>query len=75
MDLRDIFASNLRRLRNERGLSQEELADAADINRTYLSKLETGQTFVGLEILGKLATALGAQPTEFLQSPKKRKSR
>ena len=52
MDLRDIFASNLRRLRYEKGISQEELADAASINRTYILKLETGVTYAGLEIIG-----------------------
>jgi transcriptional regulator with XRE-family HTH domain len=40
MDLRQVFVANLRRLRHERGMSQEDLAYAADVNRTYLSKLE-----------------------------------
>jgi len=67
MDLRQIFATNLRRLRHARGLSQEELADLADVNRTYVSKLETGATYVGLEILGKLARVLRAEPAELLR--------
>jgi DNA-binding XRE family transcriptional regulator len=46
MDLRDRFATNLRRLRHQRGFSQEELADAAGVNRTYMSKIETGATYV-----------------------------
>ena len=54
MDLRDVFAANLRRVRREKGMSQEELADAASINRTYVSKLETGATYASLEIIGKL---------------------
>lgn len=66
MDLREVFATNLRRLRHAKGLSQEALSDSADINRTYLSKLETGATYVGLEIIGKLAKVLGVEPTEFL---------
>jgi transcriptional regulator with XRE-family HTH domain len=75
MDIREGFAANLRRLRHERGLSQEELADAARINRTYLSKLETGATFVGLEILAKLARVLHVTPAELLTPPVKGKGR
>jgi transcriptional regulator with XRE-family HTH domain len=72
MDLRDIFAANLRRFRQNRDLSQEELAYEADINRTYISKLETGSTHVGLEIIGKLADVLKVEPMEFLRRPARR---
>lgn len=75
MDLRDIFAANLRRLRHEKGLSQEELADIATINRTYISKLETGVTYAGLEIIGRLADALEIEATELLERPPKRTRR
>jgi transcriptional regulator with XRE-family HTH domain len=67
MDIRQVFAANLRRLRHERGISQEALADLADVNRTYLSKLETGATYVGLEIIVKLADVLGTEPAELLK--------
>lgn len=69
MDLREVFARNLRQFRHQVGLSQEELADTADINRTYLSKLETAQTYAGLEIIGKLARVLQVEPHEFLLRP------
>ena len=72
MDLRDIFASNLRRLRHRKGLSQEELAYKANINRTYLSKLETGATYAGLEIIGRLARVLEVEAAELLKQPPKR---
>lgn len=72
MDLRDVFATNLRRLRRARRLSQEELADASGINRTYVSKLETAGTYVGLEIIGKLAEVLGVEAYELLIRPAKR---
>ena len=71
MDLRQVFAINLRRLRHAKGLSQEDLAYEADVNRTYLSKLETGVTYVGLEIIGKLALVLEVEPAEFLRLPPK----
>lgn len=72
MDLRQVFATNLRRLRNAKKLSQEDLAYKAKINRSYMSKLETGATFVGLEIIGKLAKVLRVEPAEFLKLPPKR---
>jgi len=75
MDLRSLFAANLRRLRHERGLSQEQLAHDADINRTYISKLEKGSTYVGLEIIGKLADVLEIDPVEFFKKVPKRTSR
>jgi transcriptional regulator with XRE-family HTH domain len=49
-DLRQAFAANLRRLRHAKGISQEDLAYEADVNRTYLSKLEKGVSYPGLEV-------------------------
>jgi transcriptional regulator with XRE-family HTH domain len=72
MDWRQIVAANLRRIRRERGFSQESLAFEADINRGYISKLEKGSTWVGLEILVKLAKVLQAEPADFLRRPAKR---
>jgi len=69
MDLRQVFASNLRRLRHAKGLSQEELAYEADVNRTYMSRLEKGGSYPGLEIIGKLAAVLGVEPAELLRLP------
>jgi len=75
MDLRQVLAANLRRRRHEKSLSQEELADLADINRTYISKLETGSTWAGLEIISKLAKILGCAPADLLiQSKSRRRS-
>jgi transcriptional regulator with XRE-family HTH domain len=72
MDLRQIFAANLRRLRHAKGLSQEDLAYEADVNRSYMSKLEKGTSYAGLEIMGKLATVLGVEPAELLKLPPKK---
>jgi transcriptional regulator with XRE-family HTH domain len=75
MDLRQVFATNLRRLRHAKKLSQEELAHKARVNRTYVSKLETGATWAGLEVIAKLAKALDADPTEFLTQRNKKAGR
>lgn len=75
MDLRQVFAANLRRLRHERGISQETLAYEADVNRTYISKLETGVSYAGLEIIGKLASVLKVEPAQLLLLPTRAKRR
>ena len=75
MDLRQVFAANLRRMRHAKGLSQEDLAYEADVNRTYVSKIEKGATWVCLEIIGKLAKVLGVEPAEFLKLPTRKGAR
>lgn len=72
MDLRGVFATNLRRLRNARGLSQDDLAYEAEVSRSYLSQLEKGAFYASLKIIGRLATALKAEPAEFLKLPARR---
>jgi len=68
-DLRQAFAANLRRFRHAKGISQEDLAYEADVNRTYLSRLEKGVSYPRLEIIAKLAEALGVEPAELLMLP------
>jgi transcriptional regulator with XRE-family HTH domain len=58
-----------------RGLSQEALAHEAGVNRAYLSKIEGGGTWVGLEIIDKPASALEVEPAEFLRLPPTRRTR
>jgi transcriptional regulator with XRE-family HTH domain len=72
MDPRQVFAANLRRLRHAKGLSQENLAYEAEVNRTYLSKLEKGVSYAGLEIIWKLAAVLEVEPAELLKLPSRR---
>ena len=74
-DLRQAFAANLRRLRHAKGISQEDLAYEADVNRTYLSKLEKGVSYPGLEIIAKLANALDVEPAVLLMAPPRRGKR
>jgi transcriptional regulator with XRE-family HTH domain len=72
MDLRELFATNLRRLRNEKGLSQDDLSVDADMSRSYLSQIEAGKFFVSIKIIGKLAETLDVEPAEFFRLPIKR---
>lgn len=69
MDLRDVFATNLRRLRNAKGLSQDDLAYEAGVSRSYLSQLEKGSFYASLKIIGRLAEALEVEPAELLKLP------
>ena len=69
MDLRDVFATNLRRVRHEKGLSQDDLAYEAEVSRSYLSQLEKGAFYASLKIIGRLAEALGVEPAELLKLP------
>ena len=64
-----MFATNLRRLRNEKGISQDDLAYEAGVSRSYLSQLEKGAFYASLKIVGKLAEALDAEPAELLKTP------
>jgi transcriptional regulator with XRE-family HTH domain len=69
MSLREIVATNLRRLRHAKGLSQEELADRADINRNYVGMLEREQHAATVDMLEKLAEVLETDPVEFFRRP------
>lgn len=65
MELRRTVARNLKRLRSEKGMSQEELADRADINRNYVGMIERSENAATVDMLEKLADALDAKPVEF----------
>ncbi|UYN94377.1 MAG: helix-turn-helix transcriptional regulator [Enhydrobacter sp.] len=72
MDLREVFAGNLRRLRNAKGVSQDDLAFEANVSRSYLSQLEKGVFYASLNVVGRLAEALRVEPAELLKMPAKR---
>jgi transcriptional regulator with XRE-family HTH domain len=66
MDLRRVFAENLRAHRTGKGMSQEALADAAGLDRTYISALERERYSVSLDTIGRLANALQIEPAQLL---------
>lgn len=69
MTLREVLAENLKRHRLATGLSQEELAHRADIDRTYVSSLERCQYSATVDMIEKLARVLGVEAAELLAVP------
>ena len=66
MESRDILAANLKRLRKAKGLSQEELAHQVGIDRTYVSALERKVYAASIDLVDRLAKALGEEPQALL---------
>ena len=75
MDIREVFARNLRKARSAKGLSQETLAHEANIDRTYVSALERSEYSATIDMVAKLANALGVDASALLQRPAKRRQR
>lgn len=65
--LRGILAKNMRRLRAERGLSQEALAYEAGMNRTYLSAVERSERNVSIDNIARIAKGLEVEPWTLLR--------
>ncbi len=66
MDMRHLVGRNVRRLRLERGLTQEQFADASGFSQQYLSDLERGRRNPTVVTLFELADTLGASHIELV---------
>lgn len=62
-----IFSDNVRRLRRERKLSQEELAELAGVHRTYIGMLERREKNVTIHNIERIAKALEVSPDSLLR--------
>lgn len=67
MDMRKRVGGNVRRLREKLDISQEELAERAELHRTYISGVERGVRNPTVLVLAKIAAALGAEPANLLK--------
>jgi transcriptional regulator with XRE-family HTH domain len=68
--LKVAFGQVIERLRRERGLSQEKLALAAQLNRTFVWRIERGEQNPSLDSLFRLAEALGLDPEDLVTETK-----
>jgi transcriptional regulator with XRE-family HTH domain len=75
MDIREVFARNLRKARHASGLSQEALAHEAEVDRTYISALERSVYGATIDMVDKLAAVLGVEASALLQRPTKSRQR
>lgn len=71
MDIREVFAQNLRKHRHRKGLSQEDLAHEAGVDRTYISALERSLYSASITMVDKLAAILGIEAATLLERPTK----
>jgi len=69
--LRGILARNVRLIRNDLGLSQEQLADEAGLHRTYVGSIERAERNVSIDNIQKIAKALKVKPDELLRDWRK----
>lgn len=66
LDLKTVFAENVKKYRKERRLTQEELAFESGLHRTYISSIERGRRNVSIENIEKIASALHKMPHQLL---------
>ena len=72
MNIIEVFSSNVRFYRMKLRLSQEALAEKANLHRTYISDIERGQRNVSLENIYNIAVALEIEPYMLLQKTDER---
>ena len=65
-DIVQSFAQRLRELRRTRGFTQKDLAEKASLTETYLSRLESAGAAPGIDLVARLADALGASVHDLL---------
>lgn len=68
MDVVQLLGRNVRKYRKLKGLTQEQLALEAEMERSYVSDLERGTRNPSVRALGRLAEALSVKPEELLKS-------
>ena len=64
---RKILALNLRKKREQLGMSQEALADIANLHRTYVGSVERGERNISIDNIERLAIALGVSAASLLE--------
>ena len=73
MTAREVLASNIVRLRQARGWSQERLAEECGLHRTYIGDVERGNRNIGVDNVERVADALGVSVADLLTSHRDRR--
>ncbi|MGH9838789.1 MAG: helix-turn-helix domain-containing protein [Blastocatellia bacterium] len=73
MDVTQVFADNIKRIRLAKGISQEALADLAGLHRTYVGAVERGERNITLINANRIAEALGVRLSDCLRERNERK--
>ncbi len=68
MDIRKQVGLNVKRLRREKGWSQEDLADECGLHRTYISGVERGIRNPTVLVIEKIARTLGVEAAELMRN-------
>lgn len=68
MDVRKLVGQNVRRIRQKKGLTQEQFADVSGFSQQYISGLEKGQRNPTVVTVYELAKALGVTHLELLRA-------
>lgn len=61
-----LFAANMRRIRKEKGLTQEQVAEAAGLHPNYVSSVERGERNISIRNIERIASALDAAMPDLL---------
>jgi transcriptional regulator with XRE-family HTH domain len=66
MDLKEVMAVNLRRIRHGMNMTQEDLAHASNLSVRYIGKIERANVSASVTVLGRIAIALEVEPAELI---------
>lgn len=66
MDLNEVMAMNLRRIRHGKKLTQEELAHRTGLSTRHIGAIERAEMSATLTVLGQISEALGVEPAELV---------
>ncbi len=72
MDLKEVMAINLRRLRHAKQMTQEQLAAAAGLSARYIGSIERADVSASVTVLGQIADALNVEPRDLVQKPRQK---
>ncbi|QQS35989.1 MAG: helix-turn-helix transcriptional regulator [Ignavibacteriales bacterium] len=68
MNIKETIGKRIKELRDKKKISQEKLAELADLDRTYINTVERGKRNISIENIEKIATALDCTLQEFFKS-------